>query len=138
MGSITPFKIAVSDAQLNQLHQKLKAATFPDELEEAGWDMGVPLPEMKRLVTTWREKYDWRAQEKTLNEQLNQFIVPVSVDGFGELDIHVVHHRSERTRAIPLLFIHGCKLLIFFHSKFDRWWWLISYQGQGASSKRRS
>lgn len=127
MGSITPFKIAVPDAQLNQLHQKLEAATFPDELDEAGWDMGVPLSEMKRLVTTWRENFDWRAQEKTLNEQLNQFIVPVPVDGFGELDIHVVHHRSESTRAIPLLFIHGCKLFIFFNSKSDRWWWLIVY-----------
>jgi microsomal epoxide hydrolase len=108
MGSITPFNIAVPDIQLEQLHQKLEQASFPDELDEAGWDMGVPLCEMKRLVTTWRENFDWRAQEKKLNDQLNQFTVPVPVDGFGELDIHVVHHRSGNPRAIPLLFIHGC------------------------------
>jgi microsomal epoxide hydrolase len=108
MGSITPFNIAVPDTQLQQLHQKLEQASFPDELDEAGWDMGVPLSEMKRLVTTWRENFDWRAQEKKLNDQLNQFTVPVPVDGFGELDIHVVHHRSGNPRAIPLLFIHGC------------------------------
>lgn len=108
MDTVTPFNIAVSDAQINQLHQKLEQATFPDELDAAGWDMGVPLDEMTRLITTWRKKFDWRAQEKKLNEQLQQFMVPVVVAGFGELDIHVVHHRSGNPRAIPLLFIHGC------------------------------
>jgi len=119
MGSITPFNIAVPDAQLEQLHQKLEQAAFPDELDEAGWGMGVPLSEMKRLVTTWREKFDWRTQEQKLNEQLKQFTVPVSVDGFGELDIHVVHHRSGSPRAIPLLFIHGCAEFISSNSGLD-------------------
>lgn len=108
MGSISTFNIAVPDSQLKQLNEHLEAATFPDELDEAGWDMGVPLSEMKRLITSWRENFDWRAREKKLNEQLNQFIVPIPVDGFGELDIHVVHHKNGSPRAIPLLFIHGC------------------------------
>lgn len=111
MSSIKPFNIAVPDEQLKQLHQKLEHATFPDELDEAGWDMGVPLAEMKKLVKTWRDDFDWRSQEKKLNEQLNQLAVPVSVDGFGELEIHVVHHRSGKENAIPLLFIHGCMKL---------------------------
>ncbi|KAJ5133561.1 Alpha/beta hydrolase fold-1 [Penicillium atrosanguineum] len=114
MGSISPFNIAVPDSQLKQLNEKLEAAKFPDELDEAGWDMGVPLAEMKRLVTTWRENFDWRAQEKKLNEQLNQFIVAIRVDGFGELDIHVVHHQSGSPRAIPLLpgsFLEATKLI---------------------------
>lgn len=110
MSSINPFTIAVPDKKLEELHQKLQNASFPDELDEAGWDMGVPLTDMKRLITTWRETFDWRAQEKKLNEQLNQFTVPVSVDRFGELNIHVLHHRSGKPSAIPLLFIHGCKV----------------------------
>ncbi|KAJ5232332.1 epoxide hydrolase [Penicillium chermesinum] len=107
MADITPFTIAVQEEQLDQLNQKLQLATFPDEIDAVGWDMGVPLADMKRLVTAWRETFDWRAQEKTLNDQLNQYTVPVTVDGFGELDIHVVHHRSGKNNAIPLLFIHG-------------------------------
>ncbi|KAJ5635215.1 epoxide hydrolase [Penicillium longicatenatum] len=105
--SITPFTIAVPDEQITQLNQKLQQATFPDELDAAGWDMGVPLADMKRLVTTWREKFDWRTQEKKLNEQFKQFTVPVSVDDFGDLEIHVLHHCSGNPRAIPLLFMHG-------------------------------
>ena len=111
MAAITPFTIAVPDAQIDQLQQKLQQATFPDELDAAGWEMGVPLADMKRLVTVWRDDFDWRAQEKKLNDQLNQFTVPVDVTGFGELDIHVVHHRSGNPHAIPLLFIHGCMVI---------------------------
>lgn len=117
MTTISPFNIAVPDASIDQLHQKLEQATFPDEFDTAGWDMGVPLAEMKRLVTVWREKFDWRAQEKTLNERLQQCMVPIPVDGFGELEIHVIHHRSGNPNAIPLLFIHGCtrSLLCYCH-----------------------
>ncbi|KAJ5368352.1 epoxide hydrolase [Penicillium cataractarum] len=107
MTTISPFTIAVPDSQIDQLHKKLEQATFSDEFDTAGWGMGVPPAEMKRLVTIWREKFDWRAQERKLNEQLQQYTVPISVDGFGELDIHVIHHRSQNSNAIPLLFIHG-------------------------------
>ncbi|CEJ59384.1 Putative Epoxide hydrolase [Penicillium brasilianum] len=107
MTTISSFTIAVPDSQIDQLHKKLEHATFPDEFDTAGWGMGVPPAEMKRLVTLWREKFDWRAQESKLNEQLQQYKVPISVDGFGELDIHVIHHRSGKSNAIPLLFIHG-------------------------------
>lgn len=116
MAPITPFTIAVSDAQLDQLRQKLEQTTFPDELDDAGWDMGVPLAETKRLISVWKEKFDWRAQEQKLNEQLRQFMVPISVDGFGSLDIHLVHHRSDNPNAIPLLFIHGCMIFHSLHS----------------------
>lgn len=105
-----PFQIAVSDADLERLHRKLENATFPDELDGAEWDMGVPLSEMKRLTAYWYNGFNWRQKEQELNEKLSQFIVPVSVDGFGELDIHCLHHTSANPNAIPLLFIHGCEL----------------------------
>ena len=108
MTSVTPYCIAVSDKKLQQLHQKLEYTTFPDELEASGWDMGVPLHEIKRLIAVWREQFDWRAQEQKLNEQLPQVNVRVGVKGFGEFNIHAVHHRSGNSKAIPLLFIHGC------------------------------
>jgi microsomal epoxide hydrolase len=121
MSSVSPYTIAVPDAQLQQLHQKLEHATFPDELNASGWDMGVPLNEIKRLVAVWRDSFDWRAQENKLNEQFKHVIVKVGVDGFGELDIHAVHHRSQNPNAIPLLFIHGCmKLLTPFRAPHCR------------------
>ncbi|CAI7653684.1 unnamed protein product [Penicillium pancosmium] len=108
MSKITPFSISVPDAQIDQLRDKLDQATFPDEIDAVGWDMGVPLEEIQRLITVWRDTFDWRAQERKLNEQLQQFTVTISVDGFGELEIHTLHHRRpgsflEATKLIPLL-----------------------------------
>jgi microsomal epoxide hydrolase len=103
-----PFEIAIPDAQLHLLQQKLATATFPDELDDAEWDMGVPLGEMRRLTTYWRDGFDWRQKERELNESLTQSIVPITVSGFGELDIHCLHHTSHNSHAIPLIFIHGC------------------------------
>jgi microsomal epoxide hydrolase len=111
MSSVTPYTIAVPDEQLQRLHQKLEHATFPDELDASGWDMGVPLEKIKGLVAVWRDSFDWRAQENKLNNHFKHVNVRVAVDGFGELDIHAVHHRSEKPTAIPLLFIHGCTSL---------------------------
>ncbi|KAL2801450.1 Alpha/Beta hydrolase protein [Aspergillus keveii] len=102
-----PFQINVPDADIERLRQKLDAATFPDELGSAGWDMGVPLDEIKRLAAYWRNGFDWREQETKLNKQFSQFTVPVSVEGYDDLKIHYLHHTSQIAGAIPLLFIHG-------------------------------
>lgn len=109
MATIKPYKIAIQDHQLDQLKQKLEHATFPDELDDAGWDMGVPLERIKRLAKVWKDDFNWRDQERRLNEELSQFTASVPVSGFGELEVHFVHEKSSRQRdVIPLLFIHGC------------------------------
>lgn len=107
--SIKPFKISVPDSALDTLKAKLASVTFPDDVPLAdSWDYGTPLTDMKRLVKFWRDGFDWRAQEKKLNE-LPQFTTTIDVDGFGELDIHFVHQKSKKEGSIPLLFCHGCK-----------------------------
>lgn len=108
MASITPFKINIPGSHLQTLHQKLDLATFPDELDAAGWDMGCPLSDIKRLTEFWKDGFNWREKEQQLNE-LPQFTTSVPVSGFGELDIHFIHQRSQTPGAIPLLFVHGCK-----------------------------
>ncbi|KAI0048895.1 alpha/beta-hydrolase [Auriscalpium vulgare] len=100
------FQIAVPDDAIALLRRKLADATFPDELDEAGWDYGVPLADVKRLADRWQTGYDWRKHEATLNE-LPMFTRDVDVDGFGVLNIHYVHQKSTVENAIPLLFVHG-------------------------------
>lgn len=110
MNTVRPFTISVPNSQLDLLNQKLQSASFPDELDAAGWDLGVPLDEIKRLTAYWRDSFDWRAKEKELNENLHQLMVSVSVPGFAQLDIHCVHQKSPTPGAIPLLFLHGCNV----------------------------
>ncbi|KAF8968914.1 Alpha/Beta hydrolase protein [Flammula alnicola] len=101
------FKIAVPDASITLLQQKLALSTFPDELEEAGWEYGVPLSDIRRLAARWKEGYDWRKHEALLNDELPQFTRDIDVEGFGSLNVHYVHKKSEIVDAIPLLFVHG-------------------------------
>ncbi|KAG5640551.1 hypothetical protein DXG03_008121 [Asterophora parasitica] len=103
----SPFTIAVTDAQLSLLQQKLALASFPDELDDAAWDYGAPLSDVKRLVERWRGGYDWRTHEKALNAELPQFTRDIEVEGFGALNIHYVHQKSKVDNAVPLLFVHG-------------------------------
>ncbi|KAJ6451640.1 Alpha/Beta hydrolase protein [Mycena sanguinolenta] len=103
----SPFKISVPDHLIDRLHRKLELATLPDELEGAGWDYGVPLSDVKRLVAHWSNGYDWRHHEAQLNAALPQFTRPIAVDGHGTLTIHYVHQQSTVVGAIPLLFVHG-------------------------------
>ncbi|KAH9037751.1 alpha/beta-hydrolase [Lactarius hengduanensis] len=106
MTSEQPFKIAVSDDSLTLLKRKLDDTRLPDEVNAAGWAYGVPLADIKRLVSRWRDGYDWRTHEHELNA-LPMFTRAVAVEGFGELSVQYVHQRSAAKGAIPLLFVHG-------------------------------
>ncbi|KAF8872229.1 Alpha/Beta hydrolase protein [Infundibulicybe gibba] len=75
-------------------------------------EYGAPLADMRRLVAHWKDGYDWRKHEARLNEQLPQFTRDIDVEGFGSLNIHYIHKRSEVANAIPLLFVHGCNKII--------------------------
>ncbi|THU92120.1 alpha/beta-hydrolase [Dendrothele bispora CBS 962.96] len=102
-----PFQISVTDDQIDLLRKKLELATFPDELQDAEWRYGAPLVDIKRLVSRWKDGFDWRAQEAKLNDEVPQFTRDIAVTGHGTLNIHYVHKKSTLETAIPLLFIHG-------------------------------
>lgn len=101
------FKISIPQEKIDNLKTKLSLAEFPDELDSSGWDLGVPLTDVKRLSKAW-ENWDWRQAEQRLNKT-PQYHTGIKVDGFDELDIHFVWQKSEVKNAIPLLFVHGCK-----------------------------
>jgi pimeloyl-ACP methyl ester carboxylesterase len=96
-----PFRIAVPDAVLTDLRERLARTRFPDEITGSGWSYGTDLAYMKSLVAYWRERYDWRAAEKQLN-QLPQFRAKV-----GGLDVHFIHQRGTGPAPLPLVITHG-------------------------------
>ncbi len=99
--AITPFRIDVPQADLEDLHRRLDTARFPDEIPGFGWRRGVPLDYLHKLVGYWRHTFDWRAQEARLN-QLPQFTT--EIDGQR---VHFLHVRSPEPDAVPLLLTHG-------------------------------
>ena len=114
-----PFKISVTDEEIEQLRQRLALTRFPDELEDAGCAYGVPKDDLRRLVSYWQDGYDWRKHEKELNESLPQYTIDIEVADFEKLNIHFVHEKSQKWGAIPLLFVHGCKYRFFCRMKVE-------------------
>ncbi|MBZ5524676.1 MAG: epoxide hydrolase 1, partial [Acidobacteriia bacterium] len=99
--AIEKFTIHVPDDVLADLRRRLDATRWPDELENAGWDMGSSLSYMKSVADYWRNAYDWRRQEAALN-QLPQY--RIVLDGFH---IHFAHVRGNGPSPMPLIITHG-------------------------------
>jgi pimeloyl-ACP methyl ester carboxylesterase len=99
--AIEKFKIDISDSLLADLRRRLDATRWPDEIENAGWELGSSLSYVKSLVDYWRNRYDWRLQEATLN-RLPQY--RADLDGFH---VHFVHARSKHPNSLPLMITHG-------------------------------
>src|SRR5262245_14056736 len=101
MTELKPFTIAIPQADLDDLRERLAHTRWPSELAGQGWDRGVPLEYQRELASYWADGYDWRAAEAELNAW-PQFLT--AIDG---IDIHFLHVRSARPDATPLLLIHG-------------------------------
>ncbi|MGP3988945.1 epoxide hydrolase family protein [Streptomyces sp. 3N207] len=98
---IRPFRIAVPQADLDDLRERLARTRLPRELPGEGWDRGVPGETLRELAAYWAEEFDWREQEAALN-RFPQFMT--EIDG---QDLHFLHVRSPEPGALPLLLHHG-------------------------------
>jgi epoxide hydrolase len=98
---IRPFQVAIPQADLEDLTDRLGRTRWPDEFPGNGWGRGVPLGYLKELVAYWADGYDWRAQEA----RLNQF--PQHTTTIDGQTIHFLHVRSPEPDALPLLVTHG-------------------------------
>ena len=99
--AVRPFRIAVEDAVLIDLGERLARTRWPERECVADWTQGIPLDYTRELADYWADGYDWRAREAGLN-RFDQFVT--EIDG---LDIHFIHQRCARPDALPLIITHG-------------------------------
>lgn len=105
--SIRPFRLAIPEAVLTDLKERLARVRWTDESPDAGWSQGVPLAHLRDLVTHWLSGFDWRAQENRLNAH-PQFLT--TIDG---QQVHFLHVRSPEPDALPLICSHGWPMSVF-------------------------
>jgi microsomal epoxide hydrolase len=98
---IEPFHLAIPEAQLDDLRDRLARIRWPDQETVTDTSQGPSLEKVQALVAHWRDRYDWRRCETMLN-------------GFGQhhttidgLKIHFLHVRSPEPDAMPLILTHG-------------------------------
>ena len=95
------FAINIAEADIDDLHNRLKGTRFPDAAANAGWSYGADLAFMKELTGFWLHEFDWRAHEKELNN-FDHF----TADLRG-VNVHFIHQRSSNLNAMPVLLVHG-------------------------------
>ena len=100
MTEITPFTIAITDAQLADLKERIAMTRWPAETT-ADWSHGQPGGFIKELAEQWLNRFDWRAHEAELN-RYPQFLT--EIDG---QTIHFLHIKSREKNAFPLILTHG-------------------------------
>jgi pimeloyl-ACP methyl ester carboxylesterase len=111
---ISPFSVAIAEAQLQDLRQRLEHTRWPEQETCNDWSQGVPLAYTRELADYWRTDYDWRKFEKKLNEW-PQFTT--EIDG---IDIHFIHRRSPRADALPIIISFGWPgSMVEFHKVID-------------------
>jgi epoxide hydrolase len=98
---IEPFELAVPDAELDELRERLRRTRWPEAETVDDWSQGIPLAYVQELCAHWADHYDWRATEARLNA-IGQF--RATLDGLG---IHFLHARSPHPDAFPLVITHG-------------------------------
>ncbi|MEO1336256.1 MAG: epoxide hydrolase family protein, partial [Myxococcota bacterium] len=74
---------------------------FPQEVAGEKWALGADVAYLRKLVEYWHREFDWRAQERNLN-QFPQF--RTQIEG---LQVHFVHVRAVGGSGLPLLLTHG-------------------------------
>ena len=99
--TISGFTVAVTDGEIDDLHRRLAATRWPDQIPDTGWDYGCDLEWLRDLAAYWADGFDWRSQEDRLNS-LDHFTT--LIDG---QNIHFIHQRSPHPEALPLLISHG-------------------------------
>lgn len=98
---MTPFRINIAQAELDDLNQRLGHTRWPSQETVRDHSQGPKSASIRRLVERWRTGYDWRATERLLNGWNSS---RTAIDG---LDIHFLHVRSPEPGALPLLLTHG-------------------------------
>jgi microsomal epoxide hydrolase len=101
MGPVRPFRVAVPDSAIDDLHARLDQARWPDQVGNEDWRDGAEKSYLRELVHHWRHRFDWRGAEASLN-RYDQFLL--DIDG---LDTHFIHQRSPHAQATPIIITHG-------------------------------
>ena len=57
---ITPFRLAVPEADLDDLRRRLRATRWPEPETVDDWSQGVPRAWLEGLCCHWADGYDWR------------------------------------------------------------------------------
>ena len=98
---IKPFKVKISEENLQNIYSKVKNYPWHEMPDDGGWYYGTNLDYMKEFSNYWVSKFDWRKTEEKINKFKN---FKSNIDG---VDIHFIYEKGSGSNPKPLLINHG-------------------------------
>ena len=99
--AIRPFKVAIPQADITAMKQRIAATRWADAEPASDDSQGVRRQTLEPLMRYWATGYDWRKVEARLNA------LPMFVTQIDGLDIQFIHIRSRHEHALPMIMTHG-------------------------------
>ncbi|XP_062292972.1 epoxide hydrolase 1 [Scomber scombrus] len=103
--SIRPFKVTTSEEELEDLCRRIDLTRPVASLEDSQFQYGFNSQYLQKVVSYWRNDFDWRRQVDKLNQYPH---FKTNIEG---IDVHYVHVKPKRvpegTSALPLIMVHG-------------------------------
>ncbi|SCW38880.1 Pimeloyl-ACP methyl ester carboxylesterase [Sphingobium faniae] len=96
-----PFSIAIPDADLDRLRDRIRSTRWADDWDNGDWHYGVEREWLRSMAFYWANDFDWRAQESGIN-RWPQFTT--DIDGYR---IHFLHVKGKGPDPRPLVLTHG-------------------------------
>uniref|UniRef100_A0A7N6A0Z8 Epoxide hydrolase n=1 Tax=Anabas testudineus TaxID=64144 RepID=A0A7N6A0Z8_ANATE len=103
--TIRPFKVSTSDEELEDLYRRIDQTRPTPSLEDSQFNYGFNSHYLEKVVSYWRNEFNWRKQVDKLNHYPH---FKTKIEG---IDVHYLHVKpkklNEGTTAIPLIMVHG-------------------------------
>jgi pimeloyl-ACP methyl ester carboxylesterase len=97
-----PCPIAVDDVVLEDLFDRVRRTRWPDSVAGADWSHGTSIEYLRHLASYWIDGFDWRAQERLINDRLPGWAVDV-----GGRRLHYARRPGVGPQPLPLVLLHG-------------------------------
>ncbi|XP_069810348.1 epoxide hydrolase 1 isoform X2 [Dendropsophus ebraccatus] len=102
---ILPFKIETSDEELNDLFRRIDETRYTEPLEGSRFNYGFNSKHLRKVVSYWRERFNWKKQLEILNQYPH---FKTKIEG---INIHFLHVKPKNLpagrKAKPLIMVHG-------------------------------
>lgn len=103
--TIRSFRVTTSDQELEDLYRRIDLTRPFPSLEDSQFNYGFNSQYLQKVVSYWRNEFDWRKQVDKLN------LYPHFKTKIEGIDIHYLHVKPKKvpegTSAVPLIMVHG-------------------------------
>ncbi|XP_034554727.1 epoxide hydrolase 1 [Notolabrus celidotus] len=103
--TIRPFKITTSDEEIEDLYRRIDQTRPVPSLEDCQFHYGFNSQYLQKVVSYWRNDFDWRRQVDKINQYPH---FKTNIEG---IDIHYLHVKPKKVpegaTALPLIMVHG-------------------------------